>query len=245
MPRIIRFALLAVGAWCFAAPVLADHNDVLVVSKQGYYILATDPVTGTPTLLPIQSHFKQVIVLDDPLPNPDPALTQRAIAIRDAALKATGDPARADTAVKLSLLYTEVANKIDAGQVKGFDAIAFIAKAGADAMIGANTLAWKPFRDTLNAQFTALVQEGGNDAAFSKLLREVSDGLGASIPNREYHAIDIRQMLTLIKAIIEIILQMLPPQPAPGPPAPVLAPSAPPKPPANTPPFQKGPAPRQ
>lgn len=147
----------------------------------------------------------------DPVPDPpSPVLTQRSIAVRDAANKATADANRADTATKLATLYGEVARKVRAGEIKGADSIAFVAKTGADMLISGNTATWQPFREVLSNQFAALLQEGGKDADYAKLLDEVSAGLMSSVPRDKFAALDLKQMLELIRMIIDMILKMLP-----------------------------------
>ena len=142
----------------------------------------------------------------DPDPAPTPVLTERATAVRDAAAKATADPNRDETATKLAVLYGEIAKRIRAGEVKGVDAISFVAKAGADAVIGTNAATWKPTKDVLGAQVVKLAQEGGKDGDYAKLLDEASAGLTASITLNQ--AFDLAKILELIKLILDLIAKL-------------------------------------
>ena len=197
---------------------------VLVVTKTGYYLLET-AADGTPKLTP-HAGFKQVIFLDGvpgppPPPPPNPTLTQRAIAIRDAALRATADKQRDRTAAMLSVLYSETAKQVRSGQLKS-DNISIMASTGATMVLAKSAgesgqtqaaieAAWKPMRDTLTAQWAAALQEGGGDLALAALLEEASSGLLASVPQEAMpRAIDLEQIIRLIMAIMEIIKQLFP-----------------------------------
>ena len=209
-----------------ALPQLAQAQ-VLVICKSGYYLLETAP-DGTPKLTP-HAGFKQVIILDQPGPGPGPGpgptpppvLTPRGIAIRDAALKAVGDKSRDRTALMLSVFYAEVAKKVRSGDLKTPDAIAIVARQGADMILEKSATdsiqnkpvldaAWKPMRDSLAAHWTALAQEGAADAAYAALLEECSVGLSASVPRASADAIDLVQLLLIIKTIIDFIMQLFP-----------------------------------
>jgi hypothetical protein len=147
--------------------------------------------------------------VDPPIDPPvDPVLTPRATAIRDAAAKATADTTRDKTAMELSVLYGEIAKRIKSGEIKGQDAIAFIAKTAADTIINKTNAptAWKPARDALGAQWTKLAQEGGKDADYAKLLEEASAGLAASISLPQ--AFNLAEILELIKLILDLISKL-------------------------------------
>lgn len=142
-----------------------------------------------------------------PNPDPSPVLTQRSAAIRDAALRATSDPNRADTAAKLSALYAELARRIRAGELKGAEQIAYVARGSVDIIIGNAVSAWQPFRDTLTSLFTAVWQEGRADSEYAKLFDEVSTGLAASVPRGTF---DDRKFLEAAKAAVEAADDNLP-----------------------------------
>jgi hypothetical protein len=146
----------------------------------------------------------------DPDPDPDPALTPRATAIRDAALKATDDKNRERTASELAVLYREVARRVEVGELKGQATIAFITGQAADVVIakGGTPAAWKPMRDVLNSQWTKLVQEGGKDADYAKLLRECGDGLFATTSKNA--RLDLRQILEAIRVILDLLMKLFP-----------------------------------
>src|SRR5687768_2930139 len=100
-----------------ATVVAQDPTDVLVVGKNGYSILTQD-ANGNPVLIPSSARFKQVIVLGVPTPGPTPTpdvpvpvLTPRALLVRTSASRATGDPARDETATKLAILCEELAKR--------------------------------------------------------------------------------------------------------------------------------------
>lgn len=146
----------------------------------------------------------------DPSPTPDPvpsALTARAKAIKQAAEKVTADPSREETAGQLVTLYVEIAKKAKAGDIKTQEMIAFAVKYGTDSLLnGKGTKvkqAWQPVRDLFSDQWAAVLQEGGSDADYAKLLNEAADGLNASAPNKK--AIDIAMIMAIIKMIMEII----------------------------------------
>jgi hypothetical protein len=141
------------------------------------------------------------VVPDDP----DPVLTERAKLVRDAAAKASADPNKDETAMKLSVLYSEIAKKVGQ-EIKGQETISFTIKMATDQVIGTNAAtvaAWKPTRDAMTVQFTKLAQEGAKDADYAKWLNEVSTGVQASVSLNQ--AFDLAKILELIKLILELI----------------------------------------
>lgn len=141
-----------------------------------------------------------------PVPVPS-SLTERGKAIMAAATKVTKDPNRTTTAKQLAQLYVELAKKVTAGDLKTQEMIAFGVKYGTDTLLlgqgKAVKEAWQPVRDVLSEQWAAVVQEGGDDADYAKLLNECAAGLNASAPQKE--AIDIAKILEIIKMIMSII----------------------------------------
>lgn len=197
----------------------ASADEILVVTKSGYYVLDQD-AAGAPKLTPIAARFKQVVVLDEPepgpSPNPTPALTTRAIAIRDAASGVQGDAARDQHALELAALYAEVARRIRIGELTGATDISFVIRSAADMLLATAPLktSWQPVRDILSGQFVALQQEGGTDAAFAQLMEEAAAGLKASVQTGAA-AIDLAKILEIIKLILELLNRQAAIQPAP------------------------------
>lgn len=219
--------LLAVPAYAHA-----DHDAVLVVGRDGYYLLATDHTTTPPTtrLTPIG----QVIILDGPgpgpTPTPGPILTERAKAVRDATARAVTDAKQAENATAVAMLYTEIAKQVRAGKLKGSDVIAFACKYGCDKVLEGQPAtaqaAWLPMRNVLSGYWTSVTQEGGTDAAFAALLDEASAGITAAVPKSQAGALDLQKIIQIIKVILDLILQLFPTSPlAPPPPQPIQAPA--------------------
>lgn len=201
--RLLAFALLLLPSLGWAA------EPSLVVTKAGYYLLSQD-ANGVPLLTKIS----KVIDLGKPddEPEPTPTLTVRAIAVRDAALRATADPKRDETAAKLAELYRQVAKKVRTGELDGQSNISFVAKTGADLVMGqqglpADSPAWKPMRDAVGGYIVSLAQEGASNDAYAKLLDEAAAGLDASIVNRA--AIDQETLKKLIELILQIVMELL------------------------------------
>lgn len=172
---------------------LSVGNDGSVAVKPIPTVVVGNPPTPTPT------------------PNPTPNLTTRGIAIRDAALKATGDTERDTTAAKLALLYQEIAKKARTNDLNGRDDMEFVLKRGADMVMpnAAAEKAWQNTRDVLTLQWTAVAQVPGmTDEDYAKLLDEAAAGLNASI--KQFQAIDFKKLLELILQILDIIMKLLP-----------------------------------
>jgi len=144
----------------------------------------------------------------EPTPTPDPTLTERAKTIKAAAEKASSDPKREETATQLAELYRQIGAKITDKTITGQEMIQLAIKYGSDQLLTgkgtAVTTAWKQFRDELSSQVAKVLNAGGSDADFSKLLTEVTQGLQASAPNAEPQ-IDITMIMAIIKAILEIL----------------------------------------
>ena len=143
-----------------------------------------------------------------PAPTPD-TLTDRAKVIRDAAVGATADPKRTETAGQLAELYRQLAAKITGKSITGQELAAFAVKYGTDSLLSgkgsAVTTAWQPTRDLFGTQWAALLNKGADDAAYATLLNEAAAGLDASVPKELRGAIDIQAILAIIKMIMEII----------------------------------------
>lgn len=207
MKTLMSLAILAVmSLTALADPVVVLLDD----AKPGSYLVTVD-AAGKTTVIRTKVVRVGQAPNPDPDPDPDPVLTQRAKEIRDAALKATDDANRSRTAAELSVLYGEIARRVNAGEVKGDAMIAFIAKQAADVVIakGGAPAAWKPMRDAFGAQWIKLAQEGGKDADFAKLLQEASAGLSASTAGSN-EALNFRQILEAIKVILDLLQKLFP-----------------------------------
>jgi hypothetical protein len=210
LSRSPLLTLLLVVVSCLPA-FSADDDGILIVSKSGYYVLEVG-ADGAPTLKPITSRFKQVIVLDGPAPNPtpdpSPTLTERGKAVRDLAAKVV-DPKRAELATKLAILYGEIAKKVRSGEVKGQESIAFVVKSATDMVLKDGTLAqWQATRDAIGGYWAKLAQEGAADVEFAKLLEESAAGLQASVPAEAAKALDLAKILELIKLILDLLSKL-------------------------------------
>ena len=205
-------ALLLIFVLALSAPLAAAEKSLVDFNSQpGKYLVTIGPngalvavekVTVV-TVGPVNPDNPDVPVIP-PVNN----LSENAKAIRDAALKATTDPNKDQTAAELSVLYSEIAKKVRSGELKGQDAIAFVAKAGADAVIKTQSAAWKPMRDEFGKQWVKAVQEGATDAQLAKLLDDASAGCMASA--KAQGALNLAEILKLIQTILEIVKTLRP-----------------------------------
>lgn len=145
-----------------------------------------------------------------PVPPQPPApskLTDRAKAIKAAADKVptTADPQRESNAQQLALLYREIAKKITEGKIQGQELAAFAVKYGSDSLLAGVKAVWQPVRDVFSEQWAAVVQEGGDDAAYVKLLNEAADGLNASAPKKELDPEKLKRIMEIVLMILELI----------------------------------------
>jgi len=203
-------------------------NDALVIAPNGYYRLLYDNNNV------VLKKFDSVVVLGAPAPAPSPGpaptptpvpvpvpptptpvpapLTPRATTLKNAALQVASNT-RTQDAAKLALLYSEVVTRVNAGQIKGQDQIAFVVKAASDRLVGAE---WQSFRDVLTAEWTKLAQNGAPDSEYVALLNDASLALMAVSQMQQsgvdLQNLDLRTMLELIKVVIDILLQVLPRQ---------------------------------
>jgi len=208
----------------------AFADDALVIAPNGYYRLLYDNASV------VLKKFDSVVVLGAPAPAPSPGpaptptpapvpvpvpptptpvpapLTPRATTLKNAALQVASNT-RAQDAAKLALLYSEVITRVNAGQIKGQDQIAFVIKTASDRLVGAE---WQSFRDVLTAEWTKLAQNGAPDSEYVALLNDASLALMAVSQMQQggvdLQNLDLRTMLELIKVVIDILLQVLPRQ---------------------------------
>jgi hypothetical protein len=153
-----------------------------------------------------------IVTPDNPVPPPDDdTLTARAAAIKAAAEAVTSDPQRTKTAQQLAELYRQIGAKVTAGQVKGQATIAFAVKYATDTLLNGKgrqaAEAWQPVRDVFSQQWAAVLNAGGSDADYAKLLGECATGLNASAPGEPQ--IDIAMIIKIIEMVLEI-LKLLP-----------------------------------
>ncbi len=171
------------------APRQAIAGDLILLDRNHVFWVVAEDAAGNPIWVKAPQQYAHVIVLGGPptplppppgpLPPPVPLLTQRAIDIRDAALKATADHNRAATASDLSAAYSSIAALIHSGSLAGSN-ISSAVTSQTDAAIQkrqAPPVAWQPMRKVLADQWNALLQEGRPDVAFATLLEEARDGL--------------------------------------------------------------------
>ncbi len=189
--------LAAVLAATVAQAAAVEEIVIFKINTPGYYIVQAGKIVpfGTPTPDPT------------PIPTPD-VLTERAKAIMAEAVKATKDPNREQTAHQLAELYRQIGNKINEKSITGQEMIQLAVKFGTDQLLNgkgsAATKAWQPTRDVFAAELAKVLNAGGSDADFVKLLMETADGLAASAPNADPQ-IDIEMILAIIKLIMELI----------------------------------------
>lgn len=156
--------------------------------------------------------FKTVTVIqpdgtpdvDPPTPPVPTELTERAQEYKDAALLVQGDDNREATAGQLAELYRVLAQKIRDGEITGQAHISLAIKHGTDLLLTSKNLSdnWAPIRDLLSAHRTAILQLGGSDGDYAKLLGDVADGLNASAPNAQ---LDIAMIMMIIKLVMELL----------------------------------------
>ncbi len=187
-----------------AAPVVAvDVTDLV----DGRYVMTIrgGAVTVQPLTL-LKAGAKPGPVPDDP-PGP---LSDFSKAVRTAAIAAVGDPDRSTTAQQLAELYRQIGVKIRAGQIKGETLAAIAVRFGTDTLMSGKNAraskAWRPTRDVISAQWLAVAQEGGTDAAYAAVLDDAAAGLDASTPGDPQ--INIAMIMTIIKMILEILAML-------------------------------------
>lgn len=206
MLRILLALVLAVSAVAAQAADTAIYcgPDGKLLQPGSYWSIVLHADGSAPTVT------KVLTVGNDPLPpTPTPdQLTDRAKAIKTAAEGVTSDPQRGQTAQQLAELYRQLAAKVKSGDITGQSVIAFATKYGTDNLLngkGTQVLqAWQPVRDVFSTQWAAVINVGGSDAEFAKLLNETAAGLQASAPNEEPQ-IDIEMILKIIQMIMEIL----------------------------------------
>ncbi len=210
----VTLAIMLALSLAFSNTAYADQALVKGIVKGQNYILSYG-ADGSLTLTVVPT-----VVVDMPTPGPgpgpnplppNPVLTARGTAIRDAATKAVGDTDRDVTAAKLAVLYHEIAKKARTAELDGRENMEFVLKKSADMVMpnAAAETAWKPMRDVLATQWTAIAQVPNmTDEDYAKLLDEAGTGLTASIT--KFQAIDFAALLKLILQILDIVLKLLP-----------------------------------
>lgn len=213
MKRLILALLLLCGVAQAADP------DFTFIVRGGRYFLVTIedgiPVNHPVTVrfVPFEGNSPNPTPDPQPDPDPDPVLTERAKAIRSAALLVTGDVNRARTALELATLYSEIAKKVRAGEIKTPTLILAVVKGSTDELLRQRNAVepWKGTREVLSAQWAALLQEGGTDEQFAELLDEAADGLEDTLSKLKRQemskakAIDIQMIIRIILMILELL----------------------------------------
>lgn len=153
-------------------------------------------------------------------PTPPGPLTDRAKAIRDAALAVTGDPDRANTAKGFAELCRQIATFMRANPTISPAAVEGALTTGIDKYLSqrgppAIAAAWKPVRGVFGDQLTILDFQKAHLADYATLFDEVASGFDASAPGASISP----QLLQLIMWVLQIILTLLkipvPPLPTP------------------------------
>jgi len=140
-----------------------------------------------------------------PGPGPDPTLTDRAKAIRNAAV-IINEP---EMAQKLAFMHVQIAGLIDDGTLSGQQQIGtMLAKSQDMLMNRREAISWKPVTDLVSEHFTAMVQEGADDGDYSRYLSDESAaGLEAAAPEMQLDPMWIELIMKIIAMILELIMQ--------------------------------------
>jgi uncharacterized membrane protein YeaQ/YmgE (transglycosylase-associated protein family) len=215
---VVKILLLAATLpLCFAGTAMAaDFVLIFDAARPQTYIVSADgtgnvtirvgtdpapqpPRPPTPPLPPVPPA---------PVP-PVPLLTARALAVKGAADKVTGDPGRSETAQGIAALYRELARQSRGGQIKDFDSLLSGTKMATDMYLDTRGTdvwkGWTPVREVIGTYWTELWRNNSQLADYSKLLDEAADGLDASAPAKSITP----EMLKLILQIVQIILSLL------------------------------------
>lgn len=188
----------------FLAASIASGADAIKVYKldAGHYMVQGSGIVRV-----------QIVTPDEPVPPPDPppqpdVLSDNAKAIKVASEKATSDPNREQTAMQMAELYRMISGKVTDKSIVGQEMIAFAVKYGTDQLLtgkgSAVVKAWQPARDVFSSQWAAVVNRGGSDADYAKVLTDAAAGIQASAPNAEPQ-IDIAMLMEIMKFIMQLI----------------------------------------
>lgn len=198
--------------WSQTSPV---HSSVSVQATQATltialwesksYLIRTTP-GQPPSFDPVTIAYVQ-LGTDGPVPPPPPppTLTVRAKAIHAAAIKATTDPKREESAGNLAAMCSAIAVKVRAGEIKTYTDIAGVTLGAWDLACNQSSIAsaWAPTRKVIGDELTKLAQDGAADSEFAKYLEEVADGIKASTSRLQ--AIDLQKIMKWIQLIMEIL----------------------------------------
>ena len=218
---LVASALLIAGAWCvfLEPPVRAQEGlekdepqpqafeagEILAIditgAANGRYVLEITDSEVAIVPLTLLSVVPGPTPPTPPVPDPDP-LPRRGAEIKRAATP-IGAP---ETAQKLAYLYRQIAGLIDDGTLSGQQQIGLMLSKSQEMLISRSEAPkWKPVTDLVSTHWTAMVQEGADDAEYSDYLREAADGLSASAGDK---ALD-PSWIELVMKIIQIILELL------------------------------------
>lgn len=223
-PIGFKAVLAAAVLWagCSVA-ALAGDIAVIVPGTVGNYVLSVD-AAGAVTLSPLDKVIRLVNPTPTPPnpPTPPAPLTDRAVQIRDAALKATGDADRATTAHGLAELYRQVAALVRQGKATDLPSLTTAIHTVTDTYMTsrgpAAVTAWQPMRDVFSNQWTLLTAKSNPPPTlpdFASLIEEAAAGLDASAPAASGVGITIPPQLMdfIIKVLLPLLIQLLQPHP--------------------------------
>lgn len=193
----MRYLLSLAVLVCSATYALAAKEVAIVPPGDGPVIIVTVDDEGGVTYRYVQ---RAKPVGPEPPPVPPEELTERGKEVRDAALE-IDSPSRAECAASLAEINREVIKM----NIEGQKLKAFAIKVGYDKFLEAKEQKeqWTAVRSVMSEHWNALVQEGGTDADFDKLLTEHAAGLDAAAG--ENVQIDLAMILMIIKLILELI----------------------------------------
>lgn len=199
MTRISTVAALLMASLASLAitpDVQADTSKkVLLIMGDRYFLI--DVSSGTPQI----GELTNVVNIDAP---PPPASTRAKVRTLTAA---TNDPLIAQ-AISQGV-YQDMAGRVESGAVT-FQQAQGIIKSATDLAVNQsdNSAAWATWRTEIGSLIDDLQRAGKLDekAEQVQFLKDVAAGMNDAFPNA---AIDLQQLLTLIRSIIELIISLV------------------------------------
>ena len=203
----MRIGLIGI-VWLVLAAV-ASAQTVLVIDQAGTYILQDGKLIGPVAVIrPGDSPVPPQP--PGPNPPPTPGLSERATAIKTAAMAATADSDRAGTVANLVEAHQQLQPLIG-DKINGYEQVAWTAKLLWNKAEGSNSQAWAPTRKIVFDELAKLAQEGADDVAYAAYFGEIVAGLTASVPEgmrQEAGGEFLKWLLMFIKEILPILLQI-------------------------------------
>lgn len=206
-----RFSLMAVACLALLS-TSAQAENVLLITKTGYYLMVIDDATGVPDK-PVA--FTKVLDTTNgttPVPpgggpdTPEPPVADPVSDLAQAWAEEANDPAGAAV---MQLVYGMVGTSVEKGDIppeKAWDAL----KAATDQGLSASGTPskWKPFRVKVADYIAARNREGrlNTGAEIGKFLKDLSTGVGRVV-EAEAAALDEDQRKVIIQ-IIMLVLQL-------------------------------------